>query len=92
MIHSIDGFQQGVGNGLSVIPNVPEILFMLEFPVFDLGHFFGLGFSLLSQKLLEFSILLLFLLLFRDCGLLPRNFGGRRGRCGLIGHILWLDR
>ena len=47
MIRSIDGFQQGAGNGLSVIPNGPEILFMLEFPVFDLGHFFGLGFSLL---------------------------------------------
>ena len=47
MIRSIDGFQQGVGNGLSVIPNAPEVLFTLEFPVFDLGHFFGLGFSLL---------------------------------------------
>ena len=47
MIRSIDGFQEGIGNGLSVIPNGPEILFMLEFPVFDLGHFFGLGLSLL---------------------------------------------
>ena len=47
MIHSIDGFQEGTGNGLSVIPNGPEILFTLEFPVFDLGHFFGLGLSLL---------------------------------------------
>ena len=47
MIRSIDGFQEGTGNGLSVIPNGPEILFTLEFPVFDLGHFFGLGLSLL---------------------------------------------
>ena len=47
IICSIDGFQQGGGNGLSVIPNAPEILFTLEFPVFDLGHFFGLGFLLL---------------------------------------------
>ena len=47
MIRSIDGFQQGVGNGLLVIQNAPEILLTLEFPVFDLGHFFGLGFSLL---------------------------------------------
>ena len=47
MIRSIDGFQEGTGNGLSVIPNGPEILFTLEFLVFDLGHFFGLGHSLL---------------------------------------------
>ena len=47
MIRSIDGFQEGTGNGLSIIPNSPEILFTLEFPVFDLGHFFGLGLSLL---------------------------------------------
>ena len=47
MICSIDGFQEGTGNGLSVIPNGLEILFMLEFLVFDLGHFFGLGLSLL---------------------------------------------
>ena len=47
MIHSVDGFQEGTRNGLPVIPNSPEILFTLEFPVFDLGHFFGLGLSLL---------------------------------------------
>ena len=47
MIHSIDGFQESTGNGLSVIPEGPEILFMLELPVFVLGHFFGLGLSLL---------------------------------------------
>ena len=47
MIRSIDGFQEGTGNGLSVIPNSPEILFTLEFPVLDLGHFFGLGLLLL---------------------------------------------
>ena len=46
MIRSIDGFQKGTGNGLSVIPNASEVLFMLEFPVFDLGHFFGFGLSL----------------------------------------------
>ena len=46
MIRSIDGFQKGTGNGLPVIPNGPEILFTLEFPVFDLGHFFGFGLSL----------------------------------------------
>ena len=43
MIRSIDGFQEGTGNGLSVILNSLEILFTLELPVFDLGHFFGLG-------------------------------------------------
>ena len=47
MIRSIDGFQEGIRNGLSVIPNGPEILLTLEFLVFDLGHFFGLGLSLL---------------------------------------------
>ena len=47
MISSVDGFQEGTWNGLSVIPNSPEIQFTLEFPVFDLGLFFGLGFSLL---------------------------------------------
>ena len=47
MIRSIDGFQEGTGNGLSVIPNGLEILFTLEFLVFDLGHFLGLGLSLL---------------------------------------------
>ena len=47
MVRSIDAFQEGTRNGLSVIPNGPEILFTLEFPVFDLGHFFGLDLSLL---------------------------------------------
>ena len=47
MIRSIDGLQEGTGNGFSVIPNGQEILIMLEFPVFNLGHFFGLGLSLL---------------------------------------------
>ena len=39
--------KEGTGNGFPVIPNGPEILFTLEFPVFDLGHFFDLGLSLL---------------------------------------------
>ena len=47
MIRPIDGFQESTGNGLSVIPEGPEILFTLELPVFVLGHFFGLGLSLL---------------------------------------------
>ena len=47
MICSIDGFQEGTSNGFSVIPNGSEILFTLEFPVLNLGHFFGLGLSLL---------------------------------------------
>ena len=47
MIRSIDGFQESTGNGLLVIPEGPEILFTLGFPVFVLGHFFGLGLLLL---------------------------------------------
>ena len=34
MIRSIDSFQESTGNGLSVIPEGPEILFTLGFPVF----------------------------------------------------------
>ena len=47
MIHPIDGFQESIGNGFLVIPEGPEILFTLELPVFDLGHLFGFGLSLL---------------------------------------------
>ena len=47
MICPIDGFQESTVNGLSVIPEGLEILFTLELPVFDLGHLFGFGLSLL---------------------------------------------
>ena len=47
MIRPIDGFQESTGNGLSVIPESPEILFTLELPVFDLGHLSGFGLLLL---------------------------------------------
>ena len=47
MIRPIDGFQESTGKGLSVILEGLEILFTLELSVFVLGHFFGLGLSLL---------------------------------------------